>query len=132
MRNLLIFIFCTIHTAVFANDLGKDTYQTSCKSCHAPQLAIGMKAPAAFDKKAWDARFKNAEMEAQKNPADYKTAMDYLLYSIKLGKGLMPHGGLCKEANVPQKNCSDEAFVEAIHYMAQEKKSGSTDNKAPE
>lgn len=66
MRNLLIFIFCTIHTAVFANDLGKDTYQTSCKSCHAPQLAIGMKAPAAFDKKAWDARFKNAEMEAQK------------------------------------------------------------------
>jgi hypothetical protein len=30
----------------------------------------------------------------------------------------MPHGGLCKEANVPHKNCSDKAIKEAIYYMA--------------
>ncbi|CAM3137782.1 putative Cytochrome c, class I precursor [Legionella steigerwaltii] len=119
MKKLWIALLFVFHTSVFADDLGKSTYQISCKSCHAPQFATGIKAPAAFDKKAWDIHFKNAEMEAKKNPTEYKTAMDYLLYSMKRGKGLMPHGGLCKEANVPKKNCSDEAFIQAIHYMSQ-------------
>lgn len=119
MKNLLVILLCASCTSVLADDLGKKTYQISCQSCHAPQFATGMKAPAAFDKKAWSMRFKKAEMEAQKNPAEYKTAMDYLLQSMKLGKGLMPHGGLCKEADAPKKNCSDEAFIQAIHYMSQ-------------
>lgn len=119
MKNILIMLLCVINTVVFANDLGKTTYQIACQNCHAPQLAKGIKAPAAFNKKAWGIRFKNAEMEARKNPARYKTAMDYLLYSVKIGKGLMHHSGLCNESDVPNKNCSDEALIQAIHYMAQ-------------
>ncbi|AWN74991.1 c-type cytochrome [Legionella anisa] len=119
MKNLLAILLCAICTSVLADDLGKNTYEITCQNCHAPQFAIGMKAPAAFDKKAWNTRFKNAELEVKKNPTEYKTAMDYLLYSMKRGKGLMPHGGLCKEADVPKKNCSDAAFVQAINYMSQ-------------
>ncbi|KTD74164.1 c-type cytochrome [Legionella tucsonensis] len=118
MKKLLAILLCVLCTSVLADDLGKNTYAITCQSCHAPQFAIGMKAPAAFDKKAWNTRFKNAELEVKKNPTEYKTAMDYLLYSMKRGKGLMPHGGLCKEADVPKKNCSDEAFIQAIHYMS--------------
>ncbi len=44
--------------------------------------------------------------------------MDYLLYKVSIGKGLMPHGGLCKETEVPNKNCSDKAIAAAIYYMA--------------
>ncbi|STY29925.1 putative Cytochrome c, class I precursor [Legionella wadsworthii] len=120
MNKLLVILLSSITTLLWANDLGKKTYEITCYHCHAPQFAIGMKAPAAFDKKDWDLRLKNAEMESKKNPAEYKTGMDYLLNSIKQGKGLMPHEGLCKEADVPQKNCSDEAFVQAIHYMSQD------------
>ncbi|QMT60941.1 cytochrome c5 family protein [Legionella sp. PC997] len=122
MKNLLTILFSVICTSVLADDLGKNTYQVTCKTCHAPQFATGIKAPAAFDKEAWEIRIKNAELEVQKNPTEYKTAMDYLLYRMKLGKGLMPHSGLCKEADVPKKNCSDEAFIQAIQYMAQSKK----------
>ncbi len=121
MNKLLFILLCIMCTSALADDLGKSTYEVSCKSCHAPQFAVGIKAPAAFDKKAWDIRFKNAELEAKNNPTEYKTAMDYLLYKIKLGKGLMPHSGLCKEADVPKKNCSDEAFIQAIQYMSQSK-----------
>ncbi|KTC80314.1 c-type cytochrome [Legionella cherrii] len=121
MKKLWIILLYAIHTASFAEDLGKTTYQISCQNCHAAQFAVGMKAPAAFDKKAWSVRFKNAELEAKQNPTEYKTAMDYLLYSMKRGKGLMPHSGLCKEVDAPQKNCSDEAFIQAIQYMSQNK-----------
>ncbi|KTC86827.1 putative Cytochrome c, class I precursor [Legionella brunensis] len=77
-----------------------------------------MHAPAAFNKKAWAERFKKAAIESKNNPTQFKTAMDYLLYKASIGKGLMPHGGLCKEADVPHKNCSDKAITEAIYYMA--------------
>lgn len=30
----------------------------------------------------------------------------------------MHHGGLCHEADTPNKNCSDEALIQAIHYMS--------------
>ncbi|WP_454781851.1 c-type cytochrome [Legionella sp. WA2022007384] len=121
MKNLFLILLSIICTSVLADDLGKNTYQVTCQTCHAPQFATGIKAPAAFDKKAWEKPFKNAELEAKKNPAEYKTGMDYLLYKMKLGKGLMPHSGLCKEADVPKKNCSDEAFIKAIQYMSQSK-----------
>ncbi|HEN5610730.1 TPA: cytochrome C, partial [Legionella pneumophila] len=47
----------------------------------------------------------------------FESAMDYLLYNVKVGKGLMHHGGLCKEADVPNTDCSDEALIAAINYM---------------
>jgi cytochrome c5 len=120
MKRLLpTILLSAIHTVVLADNLGKTTYEIACQNCHAPQLAVGLKAPAAFDKKAWNARFKNADLKAKKNPTQFKNAMAYLLYSVTIGKGLMQHGGLCKEADIPNKNCSDEALIQAIHYMSQ-------------
>ncbi len=120
MKKLLYFIvLCGVNISVLADDLGKTTYEIACKNCHSPQLATAIKAPAAFDKKEWDIRFKNAKLEAKNNPKQFKTPIDYLLYSVKIGKGLMHHGGLCNEADVPNKNCSDEAMIKAIHYMSE-------------
>lgn len=101
-----------------AADLGKETFEGICKTCHAPYTAKGIHAPAAFDKKAWAKRFEEAALESKKKPTRFKTPMDYLLYRISIGKGLMPHGGLCKETERPNKNCSDKALAEAIYYMA--------------
>ncbi|WED42386.1 c-type cytochrome [Legionella cardiaca] len=118
MKNILVFLLSIISTTVLANELGKSTYQNACQNCHAPQLAKGLNAPAAFDKKAWNKRFKDADRKAKKHPSQFKTGMDYLLYNVKIGKGLMHHGGLCKEAEAPNNNCSDEALIQAINYMA--------------
>lgn len=120
MKSLFwIILLFAVHTILQADNLGKTTYEIACQNCHAPQLAVGLKAPAAFDKKAWNARFKNAEFKAKNNPARFKNEMAYLLYSVTIGKGLMHHGGLCKEADIPNSNCSDEALIQAINYMSQ-------------
>ncbi|KTC86567.1 c-type cytochrome [Legionella brunensis] len=119
MKIVWVILLCVVSTVVSADDLGRTTYEIACQNCHAPKLAKAIKAPAAFDKKAWNIRFKHASIEAKRHPARFKTAIDYLLYSVKLGKGLMHHGGLCNEASIPDKNCSDEALIQAIHYMAQ-------------
>ncbi|MGL5743231.1 MAG: cytochrome C [Legionella sp.] len=118
MKNILSILFLAFTTPLMASDLGKETYEVTCKTCHAPQYAVAIHAPAAFNKKAWANLLKNAEIEAKKHPDQFKTAMDYLLDKASIGKGLMPHGGLCKEADVPHKNCSDKALIEAISYMA--------------
>lgn len=119
MKKLLVIILLYgVNTLALADDLGKTTYEIACKNCHAPQLATAIKAPAAFNKKEWAARFKTAKIESKNNPKEFKTPMDYLLYSVKIGKGLMHHGGLCNEADTPNKNCSDEALIAAIQYMS--------------
>ena len=118
MKILLFILLIAFNSLLLASNLGKATYEITCKSCHAPRPAKGIHAPAAFSKKEWDARFKKATIESQKNPVQFKTPMDYLLYKVSIGKGLMPHGGLCKEVNIPNKNCSDKAMIEAINYMA--------------
>lgn len=114
----LFILLITLNSSLLASDLGKATYETICQTCHAPRFALGMHAPAAFNKKAWAVRFNDAAIESKNNPAQFKTAMDYLLYKASIGKRLMPHGGLCKEADVPHKNCSEKAIIEAIDYMA--------------
>ncbi len=118
MRIIVFILFITLNSSLIASNLGKETYEITCQTCHSPLFAEGMHAPAAFNKQVWAVRFKNAEIEAKKNPAEFKTAMDFLLYKASIGKGLMPHGGLCKEADAPRKNCSDKAIAEAIYYMA--------------
>jgi cytochrome c5 len=118
MKIIVFIVLVVVNSSLLANDLGKTTYEITCQTCHAPGAAKAMHAPAAFDKKAWSVRFRNAANESKKNPVQFRTAMDYLLYSASIGKGLMPHGGLCKEADMPNKNCSDKAIIEAINYMA--------------
>lgn len=107
-----------VSSFALAEDLGKTTYEIACSNCHAPNVSQSIKAPTAFDKKAWDERFRQAKLEAEKNPDEYKSAIDYLLYKVTIGKGLMHHGGLCKEADVPKKDCSNKALEAAIHYMS--------------
>lgn len=118
MKKVFLIFLSSIAITVQADDLGKATYQALCQDCHSPQFSKAMHAPTAFDKKAWDERFKKAEIEAKNNPNQFKTAMDYLLYKTHIGKGLMPHKGLCIEANIPNKNCSDAALIQAIQYMS--------------
>jgi cytochrome c5 len=118
MKTIAFITLYACSTILMASDLGKETYEIACKTCHAPEPSQGMHAPTAFDKKAWAMRFEEAAEEAQKKPEQFKTPIDYLLYRATIGKGLMPHGGLCKEANKPKENCSDKAITEAIRYMA--------------
>ncbi|KTD82240.1 c-type cytochrome [Legionella waltersii] len=110
-----------VSLSALADDLGKNTYELACKNCHAPNLSPAIKSPAAFDKKAWKTRFEQANQEAKTNPKQFKTGMDYLLYSVKIGKGLMHHGGLCKESEDPNVDCSDKALIAAIMYMSDQK-----------
>ncbi len=115
----LVLFLSALHATSFADDLGKKTYELSCQNCHSPKLAKGIKAPAAFNKKEWDARFKLAAIKAKKKPDRFKSPMDYLLYSVTIGKGLMHHGGLCNESDAVNKDCSDQALIAAINYMSQ-------------
>lgn len=120
MKKLSLILFLgAMNAAVFADDLGKKTYEIACQNCHSPKLAKGLKAPAAFNKTQWDRRFKLAAIKAKQKPERYKSAMDYLLHSVTMGKGLMHHGGLCHESEVANKDCSDQALIAAINYMSQ-------------
>lgn len=115
---MMMYLICM---PLLANDsVGQATYELSCKNCHAPNLATAIKAPALGDVKEWDKRFARAEAEAKKNPERFKSAMDYLVYHVKIGKGLMHHGGLCHESTANKQACSDEAFIAAIQYMREQ------------
>lgn len=117
-KEVMALVLSMVTTVAIGEDLGKITYETACKNCHAPNLAKAIKSPPAFDEKAWKVRFDKAGIESKNNPSQFKTPLDYLLYSVKIGKGLMYHGGLCKESELPKENCTDEAFVGAINYMS--------------
>ena len=97
---------------------GIKIYERACKTCHAPSVAKGLGAPAAFDQSQWHPRLENAKNAVKENPKQYKKASDYLLYQVKTGKGLMHHGGLCKE--LENIDCSDKAILDAITYMSKE------------
>lgn len=122
MKNSLLLIALLATTCTFAatpkKDLGKFTYKIACITCHAPDRSKALDAPAAFDKNAWKLRIDNAKIAAIKEPKKFKNAYAYLVYQVKIGKGLMHHGGFCKEADVPNKDCSDDAYIAAIKYMA--------------
>jgi len=119
MKTILFISLMVFNTLLLASNLGKETYEATCKTCHSSSMSMGIHAPAAFDKKEWAMRFEKAATESKNNPTQFKTAMDYLLYKVSIGKGLMPHGGLCKETMRSQdKYCSNEAIADAINYMA--------------
>lgn len=116
-----IFFLFSMPFSVYSENQGEKIYQAACRNCHAPNLAQAVKAPSAFDKKVWDARFKAASEEAKKNPTRYKDAIHYLLSHLKMGKGLMYHGGLCHESKMSKQDCSDQSLIDAILYMSQHK-----------
>lgn len=43
---MLFILLIGLNNSLLASDLGKATYEITCQSCHAPQFAIGMHAPA--------------------------------------------------------------------------------------
>lgn len=99
----------------------QEIYQKACSNCHAPKLAKGLQAPAAFDKQAWATRLQQAKQAVKKDPSRYKNEYDYLYQQVKIGRGLMHHGGLCKEAGLSADNCSKQAMIAVIKYMSQTK-----------
>lgn len=101
---------------------GKTLYIKACSNCHDPNLAKTIGAPPAFDQQAWEQRIAAANQALQKNPAlkkKFPNAYAYLVYQVKIGKGLMQHGGLCRESSISPKDCNEAAFEAAIKYMSQ-------------
>lgn len=85
--------------------------------CHSATRAKGIGAPAAFDIAAWEVRFNNAQTMVEAEPERFNGSMDYLLHQIKIGKGLMQHGGLCIESGLSPGFCQDDSYRQAIEYM---------------
>lgn len=125
-QSVFILAFLALISTGFSNSNNNQhgvlLYQAACSHCHAPDKAKAMKAPAAFDAKAWQARYQHAKHEVN-DTFNFKTIDDYFLYQVTVGKGLMHHGGLCEESkvNYPQLNCNEENYLAAIHYMSHKK-----------
>ena len=116
-----ISLFCTASFA--ANDestlkQGKVLYDNACSACHSPKKANGLRAPAAFDVAAWKALREKAV--AAVKAGEYKSVDAYFLRQIKIGRGLMHHGGLCRETSDVKKtiHCNDADYLAAIEYMS--------------
>lgn len=121
MKNTLILALTFIAINAWAktdDKQGQLLYKYACSTCHAPKKAKGLGAPAAFDKAAWETRIAKAT-KAVKETHRFKTVDDYFLYHIQLGKGLMHHGGLCKESQLKHKElaCDEAGYLSAIKYM---------------
>lgn len=113
-------VFFSGHTV--ALNKGQLLYQKACQLCHQGSKAKAMKAPMAFDKKVWQKRVQDAKKAIAENKR-FKSVDDYFLYQIKIGRGLMHHGGLCHESKGLDKSldCSDQSYLEAIAYMREGK-----------
>lgn len=122
MKALLTTILCVTCYTSHAAELGESTYNIACSTCHSPKYASSIGAPEAFNKKQWKQRFKSAKIAHKNQPERYSSPLDYLLQQVKKGKGLMHHGGLCKESHHDDKNCTDDALMSAIQYMSGRKK----------
>lgn len=119
MKYLLPAVLLLNTSGTFADThMGEKTYAKACANCHAPRLAEAISAPAAHDIDAWQARWRNAVKEAKANPQSFPDAQAYMVSSVKIGKGLMHHGGLCKESMNPKTDCTDAAYLAAIKYMS--------------
>lgn len=123
MKRVLILASLMITASAMAveikteKSIGKDTYDNACQVCHNPRVSQGLDAPTAFNESVWSAIKKRADAEAKKSDK-FKTGMDYMVYQVRIGKGLMHHGGLCLEAKKDSAVCTDAAYQAAIEYMS--------------
>ncbi len=121
---LTIFFFSLFCTASFAAadkptlKQGKLLYDSACSACHSPKKAKGLRAPAAFDLATWKALRKKALAAVE--AGEFKSVDAYFLRQIKIGRGLMHHGGLCRESSDVKKSirCNDADYLAAIEYMS--------------
>lgn len=123
MKNKIALLFAmSLATLAFAANQGSPNgqavYARACKTCHAPDVATALGAPAAFDVKTWQRRLLIANRVAAQSPR-FASGQAYLLYQVKIGKGLMHHKGLCLESRRQHKqDCSDKSLLSAIQYMS--------------
>lgn len=125
MKKACLLSLLCLSTSLFAEKTpsrGVLLYEQACQLCHSPERSTSIKSPAAFNDKAWAKRFSAAKKEVGPGKR-FKTVNQYLLHQIRIGRGLMHHGGLCKETNAIYQNvdCSDKAYLEAIEYMSHKK-----------
>lgn len=130
---ILLALSNTIHATDLNKEQGIKLYQAACQLCHAPDKAKAMKAPAAFDTTAWQQRF-NLAKEEIKQSDKYKDVDDYFYHQITIGKGLMHHGGLCKESQTvtPNLKCDKLTYISAIHYMSTHPKQNKLTTQLPQ
>ncbi len=109
---------------LYASIPGKRLYNQACANCHAPDKASAIKAPPAFDEKTWRNIQKNAALAVKNH--QFKTIDDYFLYQVKIGRGLMHHGGLCRETKeaINDIDCDNKDYLAAINYMMRDNKNG--------
>lgn len=100
------------------NKVGQKTYSMHCVACHAPAVAVALKAPALHNAKDWAPRIANAEKESKADPKKYPTALDYLVDKVKHGLGAMPPGGMCIDQSTKDKQCTRAVYAAAIEYMS--------------
>ncbi|CAN5376628.1 hypothetical protein BH10PSE19_BH10PSE19_19280 [soil metagenome] len=141
MRKILIScIILLVVTPAFAADdaaekkiyeQGQKIYEKACKTCHASGTAELMASPVVHNKAAWDERIRKAEL-AVKNEPQYKTALDYLVATVKAGKGAMLPGGLCVDESYEDKKCNDADYLAAIKFMITPEKTEKVSEKAKE
>lgn len=120
MSLLLLVTSSTVLATEPSQDSGKQLYDAACQRCHAPRFAPAIQAPSAFNKENWQIVMARAKQQAQANPKKYPDAYAYLLQQIKIGKGLMHHGGLCRET-AKAVTCDDKTYKAAIDYMRTQK-----------
>ncbi len=116
---LTLVLLCSLCANSYAdNELGKAIYDKSCQTCHNPNTAPLMLAPAAHNLEDWKLRFENAEVLAKKNPKEYPNALAVLIASVKNGKGTMVAGGMCQDQSTPDKQCTDADYAATINFMS--------------
>lgn len=121
--SIIAVLFNSLIFAKAHQKAGIELYQAACSVCHSEKRAKAIGAPTAFVPAIWQQRKKNAKQEVYKK-FNFKNVNDYYLYQIKIGKGLMHHGGLCQESKLthPKLQCTDKAYLAAINYMSHAKK----------
>lgn len=119
MRKSLLASLVLVSSYCFADTpSGQKLFESACKNCHSAKVASGIQAPPAHDLDAWKARLEKANAEAKAHPDKYKDGFDYLIQHVMRGKGLMHHGGLCKESIKHPEDCTPEAYRAAIQFMS--------------
>jgi cytochrome c5 len=114
------YIILLAMVGVVAAEPSKDAlelYSKACSTCHAPEKASALGAPAAFSQTDWAPRMENAAQHSGSS-TEFKDAYAYLLDSVKRGRGLMAHGGLCKDNKALQALCTDDNYIATIKYMS--------------
>ncbi len=112
--------FCALASGKTNLKNGEKIYTAHCAVCHMNGVA---QAPKVHDQAIWNQRLEAAMAAVKKIKATVNQqqatilAFKQLVDTVKRGKGAMPAGGMCPK-------CSDQDYLDAIHFMMSKKRSG--------